>query len=470
MTEVKQATPDATAAEKNQTIFSQESVNYTTLSVQAGEACANCIFFRHSRWDDDDQPCCHIVDGWPKSIEPTGRCDRWEKVPEPNLTQNPIPVVIVEPTVVIEESAEMALPTNRKGFVELIIETVKKNLPGAAPTEEAAFSVFKSASGKKFWLSRHTGKFIDREKEIIADKAHDEYVERVQKGIVPMPELWTWHKKGTKHGEAILVWKSGGFTLALGTFDDTPEGEQAFRFYEKNRGKIKNSHMFYFPPQAKQDGVYHAYNTVEITTLPDGAEAFPYTSFEEILPMTLTESQREFIRSVGGDAMVQRADSADAKAVTDTKTLEQLGVQSKGLENFTGSSIPAAADELKAVKAVQADIETRLKSVEGLTAKVSSLEDQVKTLTTNNQSLTEQVTASQKAETASLEKVNELEKKLTEYTDLKPPSSKSNDTLLVEREKALLEQMVTQAKADNTPSLVEKMVGGQPTVSTGESI
>jgi hypothetical protein len=46
-------------------------------------------------------------------------------------------------------------------------------------------------------------------------RAHEEYVDRVQKGLVPMPELWTWHTKGTRHGQADVVWKAGGFLLAL---------------------------------------------------------------------------------------------------------------------------------------------------------------------------------------------------------------------------------------------------------------
>lgn len=468
VSDAKVLTPEEIAKVKEMTLFSQQAVNYTTLSAQQGQACANCIFYRSTGYDGIDWPHCHIVDGWPKPIEPTGWCDEWRAVPDPEpLNQEPIPVVIVEPTVIVEDTAEAALPTDRKGLADFIIDTMNKVLH-PTPKGLPAFSVFKSASGKKYWISRHTGKFKDRESEIIANKAHDEYVERVQKGLVPMPELWTFHKKGTRHGEAFFVWKSGGFTLGLGTFDDTPEGEHAFKFYEKNSGKIKLSHMFNYPTSAFKNGVYYAYNTVEITTLPDGAEAFPYTSFEEVYPMTLTPQQQDFIKGVGGEEMLNRALAADTKAVTDTKTLESLGVQSKGLNNFENATIPAATGDVEALKTIQADFETRLKAVTVLPEQVKGLTDQVSGIAEQIKALTDQVKAAQQGEAAALAKANDLERQLQEYKDLKPPGSQAGDTLLQSRDKAVIEQLMAQAKADNSPSLVEKMVGGQPTIATGE--
>lgn len=449
-----------------QGLLDQKEVNYIPMSATLGKGCGSCRWFHANGDYMDSSPHCHLVESYPEPILATGVCDRWEgpPAPMPNLS-NPLPVVIVPMEDVVAEM-EMALPTTAKGLIETI-RSVVKNMFQPAPTpapdeaiKEDAFTVFKAADGKHYWLARHTGKFKDREGEILADKAHDEYLDRVQKGLVPMPELWTLHKKGTKHGQADKVWKSGGFLLALGHFDDTPEAKHAIEFYEKSEGTIKLSHMFHYPKTAKQGGVYYAYNTIEITTLPDGAEAFPYTSFEEFKAMTLTEKDREWIRGVGGDDMLKRAESADAKAVTDTKALEALGVESKGLDNFDGASIPAPKSELEAVKVVQADIETRLKVVEGIPA-------QLKTLTDTIAALSGQVSASQLAESKALEKANDLEKQLLEFKALKPPASQSSDTLLSERDKSFLDQVITQAKVDNQPSLIDQLVGGQPTVATG---
>lgn len=445
-------------------LLDQKQVNYLPLSPAMGvKACANCRWFKPvGRYDD--APECHLIGSYPEPILATGLCDRHEGPPAPAAVDvsNPLAVVIVPMEDVVTQ--EMAMPTTGKGLVETITKVVKsifQPAPAPAPLKkDEAFAVFKSADGKYHWLARFSGKFKDREGEILADKSHEEYADRVQKGLVPLPELWTWHTKGTRHGQADFVWKSGGFLLALGHFDESPEAKHAIAFYEKNAGKIKLSHMFHYPKSAKQGGVYYAYNTIEITTLPDGAEAFPYTSFEEFKFMPLSEQQREFIRGVGGDEMLKRAESADTKAVADTKTLEALGVESKGLENFQDASIPAAKSELEAVKVVQTDIETRLKLLEALPA-------QLKTQNETIQALTGQVAASQLAESQALEKANALEKQLEEMRALKPPASQSDDTLLSGREKTYLDTLMTQAKVNDSPSLIDKMTGGQPTVATG---
>jgi hypothetical protein len=294
-------------------LFMQDEVNYTPVSVQAGAACSACRFFCSDH--------CHIVMG---EIAPNGICDRYETVPTMDEPE-PVPVVIVEPPMDMDDSAEMALSVPKS-----IVETVKMFVANLINPDEPAFKVFETQNGRKGWIARHTGKFIDREGEILSEQSHEDYVARVQKGIVQPPELWMWHAKGTKHGQAVAVWKSGGFVLAAGLFDETAEGERAYRYYQKHSGNIKLSHMFHYPKEAKLNGVYHAYNTVEITTLPNGAEAFPYTSFEEIESMALPEVARNMIGEALGDDALKRAEASDSKAEKDTKTLEDQGVAFKG--------------------------------------------------------------------------------------------------------------------------------------------
>lgn len=424
---------------KEMSMLTQAETNYSAAGGMTGKACSNCRWFCPA--DDMEEAHCHLVSEDPAPIVSNGLCDRWEAQPAMDSEPAPIPVTIVDEM----DSEEMALPTTRKGLIEVVTDAVKSILN----PDEPAFSVFK-VNGKKYWISRHTGKWKDREDEIIANHSHDEYVARAQSGKIPLPELWTWHKKGSKHGQADMVWKSGGFTLALGHFDDTPEADKAFQFYQKNRGKIKLSHMFNYPKRAKQGRVFHAYNTVEITTLPDGAEAFPYTSFEE-LDMSLTDTQRAFIKELGGDEMLKRVETADTKALADSNKLDALGVESKGLDNFEGSSIPQD-DSVKALETKQAALETRLKAIEQL----PELFDGVKKLLTT---LNKQISALEQSNTANLEKANLLEKKLLEYQTVQPPASRSQDTILNEREKSLIDMMAEAAKTADGKSLVELMAG-----------
>ncbi len=232
-----------------------------------------------------------------------------------------------------------------------------------------------------------------------------------------------------------------------------------FEYYQKNSGKIKLSHMFKYPHNAKKKNVYHAYNTVEITTLPDGAEAFPYTSFEGF-NMPFTKEQQDMIRGIGGDDMLKRAEAADTKALTDTTKLDGAGVASKadkGVDNFEGSVIPGD-DEVKALQVATKDFDGRLKILEGIPASLTTLDATIKTL--QGQIATLQTSASD-----ALAKANETEKKLLEYQAVAPPASKSDDTLLIDREKALFEQVQAQAKSDGSISFLEKAFGSAPTIS-----
>lgn len=437
---------------KNATIFSQEAVDYTPLSPALGQACANCIFYRSTGYDGVDWPHCHIVSDWPKPIEPTGWCKEWRLIPEPDMSVDPIPVMIVEP-----EADDKAA----KGG---LIETIKTTVQNILNPETPAFQVFKTQNGRKGWVARHTGKFKDRHKEILADSSHDEYVARVQGGQVQPPELWMWHNKGCKHGNALTVWKSGGFVLAVGLFDQTEEGDSAFDYYQKHAGQITLSHMFHYPAIAKVNGVYWAYNTVEISTLPDGAEAFPYTSFEEIETMTLPEPAQIMIREALGEEALRRALAADAKAAKDTQKLEEAGVAWKGYDNYDGSAF--LTEVQKVVSAAAESVDTRLKTAEEALKTLAELPATVKTLNDTVKALEEQLTASQTRENALMERTADLEKQLAEYHDVQPPASQSKDTILQDREKSLLEKAMEQSKSLDSLSLVEKVVGGQPALSS----
>ncbi len=451
---------------KEITIFDQAAVNYTTLSPNPGAACANCVFYRATGYDGVDWPHCHLVDGWPKPIEPTGYCDRHEVMPEPTIYEpDPLPVYIVEPEFDDEDSAEMSLsiplevPKNMIGKVKEFISNLSK------PGKPQAFAVFKAANGKMAWVSRHTGKWVDREGEILAERAHEAYVDRVQKGIVDPPELWMWHAEGTKHGQAITTWKSGGFVLAVGYFDDNEVGKSAFNYYQKNSGKIKLSHMFHYPSVAKIDGVYHEYNTVEITTLPDGAEAFPYTNFEEIQTMALPDIAKTMIREALGEDTLQRALAADTKAADDTKTLDALGVASKKYDNYDGSEVVSAAQKADAVSQAQTAMETRLQAAETKLGDYDTLLSAVKSLQDTVKTLTDELEAAKTREATALDSMKDMQSKLALFTDLKPPASQSSETLLNDREKSLVDSVMGAAKAADTPSLVDTLIGGQPAIT-----
>lgn len=253
-------------ANKMITLFTQEDVNYVPVSTAKGKACSACRFFC------DDM--CHIVYG---EIAPNGYCDRYETVPPPPPAPDvaPIPVMIVEAP---EMEMEMSLKAE-EGLFNRILDKVKAAIN--PPQPDGAFTVQKDLNGAWRWIATFSNNFMDREGEIISEKAWDNYLERVNTKLVPMPELWLGHIEGTKHGVADMVFGLGNFVTAVGHFDSPKIGKQSADYARKYAAQTSLSHGFTFPEWGLKDGVYDVANPFEVSILPPPLVASnPYTEFE----------------------------------------------------------------------------------------------------------------------------------------------------------------------------------------------
>lgn len=331
-------------------MLSQDEVNYTPLSLTKGKACANC------HWFMADMNCCHLVSSGMPGDEPilaTGYCYRWETTPEPAMPETPMPMPIPVYEVEAPESDMMDMGK------ALEIPTVLKRLADALkpyfqkPSAEDAFTVFKDAANVWHWHAVFTNNFEDLEGEILTEKAHDKYIMRLDMGLIPPPELWAWHTPGSKHGEADHIWRNGHFVHAVGHFDSTPAAEKAITFYRKNAGKIKMSHGFTSPGWAFDGKQYHDYNTLEITTLPPKAAANPYTSFEELQAMTLTDEKRRYVEQVVGKDKLAEIEAADEQR---SKALEDLKVAYKDYANPTTEDKPTTPTNDEPVRKAYLDL------------------------------------------------------------------------------------------------------------------
>lgn len=316
---------------KESSVFTQAAVGYTMLSTKGNQACANCIFYRSAGFDGIEWPHCHIVENYPDAIEPTGYCNEWREKPEPP------PDMVEAISEEIAEAVSEAVITISEQVVTMekkpgIVGKIKSLFTG--DKSDTGFEVFKGTDGKYYWHATYTNNYEDLDGEIITEKAHDKYITRLDMGLIPMPELWLWHTPGTKHGQAKAIWRNGHFIHAVGEFDDTPFAAKCIEYYRKN--KVKNSHGFTVPKWAFKDGRhYEDYNTFEITTLPPKAAANPYTSFEELKAMALSEEKRRFIEAVGGKDKLAEIEKQDGEK---EKALETLQIEYKEFANGTGDS------------------------------------------------------------------------------------------------------------------------------------
>lgn len=332
--------------------ITQTESAYVPLSVEAGKACANCRFF------DGGIGMCALIQNHPADILPTGYCNRWEAPPADNAapkSEQAAEAAIEAVHEAIESAVQEATgqgmaedkahehtddetptapPAQPAGFMERVKSLF--NRPDSSP-----FQVFKAVDGKHYWMARHTNIFEDRDKEILSSKAHAAYVARVALGLVDPPELWAYHTKGTRHGQADIVWEHAGFVFAIGHFDDTPEGQKAIKAYQKRKGKIELSHGFTYPRWALKSGVYDSYNTYEISTLPAGAASNPYTTFEEVNNMAMSEKQQNWIKESLGEEALKKALEAQGQAEKEGETLKALD---KRYKDFAELETPTADD------------------------------------------------------------------------------------------------------------------------------
>lgn len=425
--------------EKSFMLFRQADVNYTPLSLSPGQACANCRFFKSYGGEYSMHPECHLVDSWPEAIEATGRCDRWEAAPVPEpLEQPPIPVVIVE--VETETETGEAAQGGKSAWQNVM--GAFRRLLHRAPDTSSGFKVY----GDR-WVGWWTNNFEDRDGEFFTEKAIDEYVERVDAGIVPYPQLWYWHVPGTKHGEADWLARIDHYCVAAGTFDDTPAGKAAKAYYSSARDQQSMSHGFTYDVTAKKDKVYHQFNTFELSPLPPRVAANPFTQFEEVKAMGLSPEKQAQLERVFG-AQIAASIIADTEAKS--KAIEEAGVAYKDFARMDEPTSPAP----EAVKAVEAEVKTLISetmrdSAEAVTV-VANLVKAFAALQTDSAAKLEQ--ALKIAEESQAEV-----KALREQMDLRPRSaSRASETEIEDTEatKKLKEQLAT--KHSFTGLLVEE--------------
>lgn len=347
-------------------MYQQADVDYVTVSPSLPAACAACRWFNSygSYYDGGQHPDCRIVESYPNPIEATGWCNRFEAMPEAP-PQTPMPVVIVDADVTevvvgaaeleaakadeptpddeaepavepddmpeseteMSDAAKVDVPSGIRRLVINIGEAVEKALRRKSGDEFTGFKVVEHSDGKSYWLATWSNNFKDRDGELFTAKAIDDYVERADTGVVPLPELWVWHiGKSVRIGAADWVGRQGHFLFAAGTFDADDKAQAAKAYYSKHADKTTISHGFTFPPDQFDGKHYHQFNSFEISLLPTGVEANLYTSLAGVKAMELNEAKKKYMAEVFGE---ERAGQILADWEKRGKALEALGVAYK---------------------------------------------------------------------------------------------------------------------------------------------
>lgn len=288
-------------------------------------------------------------------------------------------------------------------------------------------SGFKLIQGGKLWVAWYSNAAQDLQKEFFPRKATDKFISLVDRKALPHPELWWFHLKGAKHGDALLLGRVGLMTLGVGGFDDTAIAEKFKSYYVANKQEL--SHGFYYDPRQFIDGAYNSYYTFEITTLPPGNAANPFTSFE-VFDMFNAEKIKALESIVGSaDAELILTNSAEA-----SKQIAAMGAKFKAFAADDPAE-PDKDDKKPATPpAAEKAIDVRIGAIEtAVTQGFKTFAGQLAPVFT---SLSETLAAHQKATTDLTTKVDKVESGLKavvqfikdEYA-MQPPATQSPVTV-----------------------------------------
>lgn len=287
-----------------------------------------------------------------------------------------------------EEDKEKAEATHETFSVESVVERVLgkvKELFGIKPkeTDQSGFMVYKEADGSYRWLARYSNNFRDQDDppEIISAKSHQKFVEKVEKGLAPLPELWIWHVKEWRIGAADWVtYDPTGFAVAGGHADPGMESvfdHMATKEFRVSHGMLKSTVVR--DPADKSIIIEH--ETREISPLPPWAAANKLTGFVVLdtdsnkeVTMAIPADKKETLKKEFGFsddllALIEAQNTKDAeKAINE-------GLEHKEAEQSVSElaetppaavEIPAPVPDLAAqLQAVLAPLTERLTALEG---------------------------------------------------------------------------------------------------------
>ncbi len=280
-----------------------------------------------------------------------------------------------------------ALPERLRNLLNTMHAKTKR--PSGRPAM-SSLKVYKDANGDTRFVAWASNKWRDRDypPEILSQAAHKEYVAYLDGGGA-YPEMWLWHTPGTKWGAVDWADYADGFLIVSGTVD---EGNEALAETLAKDADLGVSHGFAAAYEDGNDGIIGRYRTFEVSPLPHGQAANPWTSLEVIkkeVDMGFTDPKRLWLVEHLGEAVVAQLEDG-TKDMADVLTA--AGVEFKDVPEGVGTPDPdpkpqPAGAESPAAEFVKALAESETwkalqEGVAGLTTKATATDEAIAALTT----------------------------------------------------------------------------------------
>jgi len=195
------------------------------------------------------------------------------------------------------------------------------------------FMIWKDDETQEYrWLAVYSNKWRDDDNppEILASTAHKEFIEAVDKGDWPHPELWLWHIPGSRFGVADFVaYDDSGFALASGT---TEKGREYIAEALSKHDDLAMSHgmpVKEIERDEEDPTIITRYRSIEVSPLPREKAANRHGTHYEILTevkMAIPDEKRSELKGMLGADGLERF---EAELADKAKELEELEIQSK---------------------------------------------------------------------------------------------------------------------------------------------
>lgn len=246
------------------------------------------------------------------------------------------------------------------GLIKQKIAPEKKEAP------QTRFLVFKDDSGEYRWVSAYSNNFRDddRPAEIISAQSHRAFVDKVDKGLAAYPELWLWHEKDWKIGDATWVGVDeigDGIVVALaaGHFDSDKQWVAEALARSGMNGVSHGMPVETIARDRKDKTVIVAHETHEISPLPVDRAANKlagFTTLRKEADMTISDQKRRELAEsmfISAETIAQIEESNKARA--DKGLAEGLETKDKSDEATPAPVAPEAVESKPVAEAPKGD-------------------------------------------------------------------------------------------------------------------
>ena len=209
--------------------------------------------------------------------------------------------------------------------------------------KESGMFTFKNKKGEWVWIARYSNNFRDDDnpREIITSSSHRRFVERVEKGLAPYPELWYWHQKEWRLGKATWVgYDDTGFALAAGIFypgrEPIAEAMSKAKDIRVSHGMPKNTLVY----DENDPSLIVGHDTLEISPLIPWAAANKLTGFVsfnkgEEVNVSIPKAQKAKLTSQELGITEDMLEKLEHLDVSDAQKAANEGLESKEKEEGT---------------------------------------------------------------------------------------------------------------------------------------